>query len=1193
LISADRLFGLLEREFDRTDIESSVAKALKSKSPDLSAHQIMIDLATTPAGLVRLVTTNFDRLFNDCDGKLNSWQPPNLPSLTHPKKLNGIVYLHGRVSTDYSCAEEDGFILSSSEFGRAYLAEAWATEFFKEILSKYSVVFVGYGADDPPVHYLLEALSNGGENLQRIYAFQSGSHEEARARWQHKGVEAIAYNSADNHKDLWNSLECWATRAKDIEQWYQSIMELAARGPSELSAFERGLVAHVISSTEGAKLFSQAENPPSAEWLLVFDKHCRYESPSRFGRMIDSGKVVDLFERYGIDFDTVPERTASEDYYAKREQPLDAWNAFDLTHVDRAERLDSQFASLNGSYSENPPELCSRLRHIGSWIAKVAADPITLLWVHRQGNLHPNVITQLKSNLDNQKYSEFPEVAKAWRYLFEANLDKVETHDFSWYVLQSRVAKEKWTWGVVRCYLDCLRPRLVIDSNYGFAPILNETNPLDIKSIIRPMIYYPNPDVDIEVPEVWLPHIIEGLRQHLHTAIQLESDVGTHSISDCSSLTPDIDDADEYVENDSVSILLLRIARNFELLVESNISAAIKEFETWRSYDSKYFILLLVWASRNSKVASFQTVENIFVKKLDSELFWSTNLEHDSLLTLQARWACMSEVGRLKIEKKIVKGPSKRDEEDEGVFQNRRALWIINRLYFLRDYGCRLQIDLDVIVEELKTLVPRLNLKDINAEDNTEGGFVRVEKSYSALEYLPVDEVLKVAGNMRGKTEHFLIQAEPFEGYAAAFPQKAFSSLNSVAQKGEYPDWAWKVFLRSEKRENDELLLMKLIAESLCEHPDSAFNLLIVDVTSWLNRVSKPLLISFSQLYYKLFDKLLDVTERSPDLFSSNISYKKEQVDWVLDTINSPISPLLQSLFNDPRLEENKQEIPIDWLSKVTRALQLDGNLSKYSLVIFNHNLAWFYLRDVKWTRKHLLSLRNKECLNVRQAFWSGFFWGAKTPSPSLYREIRESMLIYAQGIEFSNKGHSKILAKIILSGWDSIDETTNEPYISNSQFRQFLVKCDDAYRAHVLWQVRNVSTKQSENGNWKDQIKKLLVEVWPKQISVKSPLTTTRLCELVFSSKSIFEQVGVFVLPHLVKLTSRSVSSPIIRFENYDVVKSNPELVLAIVFKILPDDARAWPYKIEDVFTCIEEADSELKYDERMIEIKRKWNSR
>ncbi len=79
LISADRLFGLLEREFYRTDIEKAVAEALRSDNPDLTAHQVMIDLATTPTGLVRLVTTNFDRLFNDCDASLNSWQPPSLP----------------------------------------------------------------------------------------------------------------------------------------------------------------------------------------------------------------------------------------------------------------------------------------------------------------------------------------------------------------------------------------------------------------------------------------------------------------------------------------------------------------------------------------------------------------------------------------------------------------------------------------------------------------------------------------------------------------------------------------------------------------------------------------------------------------------------------------------------------------------------------------------------------------------------------------------------------------------------------------------------------------------------------------------------------------------------------------------------------------------------------------------------------
>jgi hypothetical protein len=73
----------------------------------------MIDLATTPTGLVRLVTTNFDRLFNDCDANLKSWQPPTLPNLARPKDLNGIVYLHGRASKDYSSAEEDALEAAS------------------------------------------------------------------------------------------------------------------------------------------------------------------------------------------------------------------------------------------------------------------------------------------------------------------------------------------------------------------------------------------------------------------------------------------------------------------------------------------------------------------------------------------------------------------------------------------------------------------------------------------------------------------------------------------------------------------------------------------------------------------------------------------------------------------------------------------------------------------------------------------------------------------------------------------------------------------------------------------------------------------------------------------------------------------------------------------------------------------------
>ena len=154
LISADRVFGLLESDFLVRDIEAAVAGALNPGSePDLGVHNLLIDLATTVQGSTRIVTTNFDRLFDDCNPHIESWQPPRLPDLSHSDDMNGIVYLHGKATREYDGPEGDGFVLSGSDFGRAYLADGWATKFIREILEKYTVVFVGYTADDPPVHY--------------------------------------------------------------------------------------------------------------------------------------------------------------------------------------------------------------------------------------------------------------------------------------------------------------------------------------------------------------------------------------------------------------------------------------------------------------------------------------------------------------------------------------------------------------------------------------------------------------------------------------------------------------------------------------------------------------------------------------------------------------------------------------------------------------------------------------------------------------------------------------------------------------------------------------------------------------------------------------------------------------------------------------------------------------------------------
>ena len=96
--------------------------------------------------------------------------------------MDGIVYLHGKVTSDYQGAKGDGFVLSSPQFGQAYLSEGWATSFFREIIDRYVVVFVGYAADDPPVHYLLEGL-NRQLNERQVYAFQAGNADDAASKW--------------------------------------------------------------------------------------------------------------------------------------------------------------------------------------------------------------------------------------------------------------------------------------------------------------------------------------------------------------------------------------------------------------------------------------------------------------------------------------------------------------------------------------------------------------------------------------------------------------------------------------------------------------------------------------------------------------------------------------------------------------------------------------------------------------------------------------------------------------------------------------------------------------------------------------------------------------------------------------------------------------------------------------------------
>ena len=278
ILATDRIFGLLEREFDVLDIENAVGHALKTNGKEnLEAHKILLDLGKTQEGKIQIVTTNFDLLFEKASPKLHSISYSQIPDSRSHDLFDGIIHLHGMFDSTYTKSINGNLILSSAEFGRAYLSEAWATEFIRAAIKKYFIVFVGYSADDPPVQYLLEALNRSPEiQPGRLFSFHSGDELEASVLWKHKGVNAIAYSPINQHKALWQTLKAWSERARNPDRWRNRLLRRAMQGPEGMKPHERGQVMHLAATKDGAHCLANSSNPIPASWICVFDNKVRF-----------------------------------------------------------------------------------------------------------------------------------------------------------------------------------------------------------------------------------------------------------------------------------------------------------------------------------------------------------------------------------------------------------------------------------------------------------------------------------------------------------------------------------------------------------------------------------------------------------------------------------------------------------------------------------------------------------------------------------------------------------------------------------------------------------------------------------------------------------------------------------------------------------------------------------------------------
>jgi hypothetical protein len=1178
LLPTDRVFSLLEREFEVEDVRNAVAAALRYQPDvDRSAHEMLLDLARGPDGLVRLVTTNFDRLFEENNPSVDRHIPPLLPRPNRPQEWSGVVYLHGRLGDGFTAPPtKEEFVLSSTDFGRAYLADGWATAFIRGLMEQFQLVFVGYAADDPPVQYLLEALNGSAEG--RLYAFQSGAPDVARSLWAPKGVEAISYSGDGGHRALWSTLEAWAERARSPEAWRRKLLTRARNGPRSMAPYERGQVKHVISDAPGAAAFLESDQP--AEWLCVFDPQIRYGSPEEAQ---ETSAAWDPFDAYALDDDPVPELIDPAMPRKRREATGTPWSAFEPNETDRAGSSTQSIMALSGPRSTRHANMPPRLGRLATWIGTVSSDPIAPWWAARQGGVHPHVMEGVRRNILHQPTAE--DVRHAWSIISASQEQLRSDFDTQWFEFAEEVKAGGWDELKLLRWADLLAPRIVVSGAWSSRPPSAADNGKRTyrDRLINADVDYPKEHDHFLPDNALLARAAELVRYALVDAQILEVHACGFLFLSMPPVRHDPDlQGNVYGRDFGISRLFFRYVELLEKLAAAAPDAALKEARSWPH--GKLFSRLRLWAPGEWRFWP----ANDFAKTLldmDAGDFWDPYGQRDLLLSLEARWSEFGDRARRSIVGRLLKGPSIFEAETSMEYRRRRAYRILERLDWLSNHGCNLdKAYAKRRLSLLKSIGDWKFAAENDAAKSLEGsvGFVGSDEDPTPLDGVPIAALLGAAAEVgRRSGSRRLEEKRPYRGVVASHPVRAFAALMAVSSESQFA-WAWDDFFYADGRSTDDLRFRKLIASRLSALPAPVLRARIRAISHWVEIVAKDLRPDAGSWFSSLLAVIMAAMKEDPSCSRSGISGSVRN-DWVMLALNSAAGSLAHGLMS---MEERQDDSGFDpvWLSHVQDLLGVGGEVRRYASVLLLRNLPWFNYWAPEWTAQHLLAMRDGDD-DDREAFWHGVLSGATVPPANLFSLLKDGMLSLAAA--GNDHDRTERLSAFLLMGWGS-KRRGGRRYVSSEEMHDLLIEAGDSFRSQVIWHLKRWS---GEHRKWKQLMYEFLSTVWPRQRVAKSAVVSSRLFDLAVESERSFVRMVDLVEP-LITTVDGDASFLFRPMNKKSLIVKQPEALLKLLFKALPRDANQWPWGAEQTVNQLA-LQPAVAVDSRMTELRRRLAAR
>lgn len=1094
----DRAIGHYERRIQggRTTTRRGLPPMLTAdltKRRALTTHLALLTLGRSRDGGLKLVTTNFDTLFEDA---VNHYRLSS-PNFYHdpPTRLrwDGVVHLHGRMPAKPSIDDLDQLVLSDGDFGQAYLTQGWAARFVAGLFRDYTLCFVGYSIDDPVLRYMTAA--NALDGAQKIFAFASyetGKAEIALQAWKDKHVTPILYDDAESHRGLHRTLHIWASLYRDGIRGKERLVALYAHRLPKESTPQNDFVGRMLwalSDKSGlpAKRFTNCNPAPSLDWLLdgFSDERYRNTDLERFG--IPAKKKTDGNLRFSL---------------IRRPAPYD--------HVPPM-RL------VSGGDSESKWD--DVMFHLARWLVRHLDDPRLVIWIaERGGQLHDRLLWLIEHELDRfasleceGKTSELNEIRlhapKAipgplmrtlWRLLVSSRV-KSPWHDPDLYRWKSRLKREGLT-ATLRLELrELLAPKVVLKKpfRWGEDDSSSADEPIRIKQLVdwelalaADHVHSTLRDLANEPWKFSLPHLLEDFQQLLRDALDLLRELGeADDRSDRSHW--DLPSITSHGQNRGVRdwVSLIELLRDAWLAVRANDSArATRIAQNWFELPYPTFKRLALFAASQDDCISPKRWVNWLLAD-DALWLWSTDTGREvfRLLVLQGRHLAGAEQQRL--ETAILAGPPRemyRDDLEEYRWQDlvARSVWL--HLAKLNTSGVALGASAAARLAEISSTYPQWQLVT-----NERDEFSHWMSGTGDPDYEDSRDV-DIAPRKRQELVQWLTKPMPErrafyeDTWRDVCKTRFFHSifaLGDLAQDGVWPAERWREALQTWAEEGMVLRSWRYAASLVQSMPDAVLQEIAHSVTRWMEAASKSI-NSHDGILFDLCHRILALPLETGS-GSRIIRNGVETYDPVGSAINHPIGHTTQALIN-LWFKQNPNDndlLPADLKPIFTALCDVQVDRFRHGRVLLGSRLIAFFRVDRPWTEQHLLPLFGWSSPVEAKAVWEGFLW-----SPRLYQPLLTAFK--SQFLDSANHyldlgEHRQQFAALLT--YAALGPT--EGYTADD-FRSALSKLPLdglAESAQSFYQAIASSGDQRES-YWRHRAQPFWIKIWPKSRERATP---------------------------------------------------------------------------------------------------------